>query len=174
MGVLLLLVLFSSGLQGCMSAYKKALGRQPTSVNSEVYLTDFNIAWQATLDALKSRRLDVTNRETGFIQTKWEENTDQRQFIDSFGGAETFLKSQARYRVSVAPGFHDGRESVKIGIQKDQLVKRDVLEGWVPVETDSVEENTILYRIGRLIYLKTRLAEIEKQRIQEETENLEF
>jgi hypothetical protein len=61
-----------------------------------------------------------------------------------------------------------GQASVKVQVQRDQLVQRDVLEGWRPLETDGVEEKTFLYRVGQVVKVRTRLAELEK--VNEETE----
>jgi hypothetical protein len=78
---------------------------------------------------------------------------------------DTSLKAQYRFRVSIAKGFYNGQPSVKIQVFKEQLVQRDVLEGWRPVvDEDQVDEKTLLYRIGRLIYIKMKLAILEEQK----------
>jgi hypothetical protein len=155
---------------GCISAYKRSMGGETEKVVSRIYLTDMNVAWQAVLEALKSYRLDVSNREGGYLQTKWQENTTDKNFIDSFGNATAYLKAQMRYRISVAKGFYNGEPSVKVIVRKEQLVKYDVLEGWRQVETDSTEEKTLLYRVGRIIQVKTRMAKLEKRRLELEME----
>jgi len=157
-----------------MSAYKQSIGGDGVKVFNRVYLTDFNIAWQSVLDALKSSRLDVSNREGGFIQTKWTENTAEKNFTEAFGGADAYLKSQYRFRVTVAKGFFNGRPSIKVAVQKEQLIQRDVLEGWKPIESDSIEENTLMYRIGRLILIRMKLAELERAKTKRAIENSKF
>lgn len=153
-----------------MTAYKQSVGGEPEKSFMRIFLTEHDIAWGAVLEALKSHALDVSNREAGFIQTRWKENTADRNFIDSFGAADSYLKAQYRVRVTVAKGFHEGEKSVKVTVIREQLVQRDVLEGWKPVTTDSIEENTLLYRIGRIIVMRTRLGEIEKDRVEQEME----
>ena len=49
---------------------------------------------------------------------------------------------------------------------KEQQVQRDVLEGWRTVETDSVDENTLLYRVGRIVWMRMKIAHIEDERTQ--------
>jgi len=159
---------------GCTSAYKKSVGGDTAQVFTKIYLTEPNIAWQVTLDALKSCRLDVANREGGFIQTRWTNNTAEKNFTDSFGNANAYLKAQYRFRVTVAKGFYNGRPSVKISVQKEQVVQRDVLEGWRPIETDAIDENTLLYRIGRLIQIRHNLAKIEEEKTKRALEAVEF
>ena len=158
----------------CVTAYKQSLGGETEQVFQKIYYTDFDTAWQSALDALKRSRLDVSNREGGFIQTKWTDNTDDKNFVDSFGGADAYLKAQYRFKVSVSKSFFNGRPAVKVSVQKDQLVQQDVLEGWVPIETDSIEENTLLYRIGRLISIKMKLARIEEDKTRKALQNTTF
>lgn len=155
---------------GCMTAYRQGVGGDTSRNFGRYYLTDFNTAWQATLDSLKSARLDVSNRDAGFIQTRWTENTAEKNFIDSFGNADSYLKAQYRFRISVGKGYYNGAEAVKVSVQKDQVIQRDVLEGWRPVETDEIEERTLLYRIGRLIYIRTKMAKLEEDRTKHQME----
>ena len=150
----------SSGLaSGCAQAYRSSVGSVP-EVYHRIYVTDFNTAWQSVLDSLKSVPIQESNREGGFIQTRWADNTVEKLFSEQ----AAFMKSQYRFIISVAKTFYNGRPCVKISIQKEQVVQRDVLEGWKHIDTDSVEENTLLYRIGRVIYMRTKLAQIEEEK----------
>jgi len=159
---------------GCMSAYVKSVGGDTERVFTQIYLTDYNTVWQASLEALKSVRLDVSNREGGVVQTKWTDNTAQKNFADSFGGPRTFLKAQYRFRLSVAKGFYNGEPSVKVAVVKEQLIQRDVLEGWQPVPTDRVDEKTLLYRIGRIVFLRIQMDEIERQQTRDQLKSTEI
>ncbi len=158
----------------CMSAYRKTVGGNINQVFTRLYFTEFNTAWQAVLDSLKSSRLDVSNREGGFLQTRWTDNTQEKNFTDSFGSADTYLSAKYRFRITVAKGFFNGVSAIKVSVQKDQVVQRDVLEGWKPVESDSIEENTLLYRMGRLIFIKMRLAQLEEEKTKKAIEETTF
>jgi hypothetical protein len=158
----------------CVSAYKQTVGGDTGQVLEKIYLTDFNTAWQSVLDSLKAAPLDVSNREGGFVQTKWTDNTQEKNFTDSFGTGSAYLKAQFRFRIYVAKGFYNGQPSIKVSVQKEQLVQRDVLEGWRPLETDSVDENTLLYRIGRIIYIKMKIAALEEEKTRKALENSGF
>jgi hypothetical protein len=163
---LVALALLGLTLSACQTAYRKSIGGgEPTEYVTRIYLTDFNVGWQSILDALKHSPLDVSNREGGFVQTKWTDNTAERNFVEAFGNQDVALKAQYRFRVSIAKGFYNGQPSVKIQVSKEQLVERDILEGWHPIgDEDKVDENTLLYRIGRLIYMKMKLALLEEQK----------
>lgn len=157
-----------------MEAYRKSVVGQAPKVYSKIYLIDPDTAWSASKEALKSIRIDVDNKEGGIIQTKWTDNTLDLNFADSFGGADVYLQAQYRFKISLAPGAYSGKPSVKVNIQKDQLVKKDVLEGWQPVESDGTEENTLLYRIGRLAFMRLKLSEQEEARKKRELEQTQF
>jgi hypothetical protein len=155
---------------GCTSAYKSSLGGDTETTFSRIYRTDFNTAWQSVLDGLKNSRLDVSNREAGYILTKWTDNTAEKNMIDSYGSADAYLKAQYRFRVTVAQGSFDGSPSAKVAVIKEQVVSRDVLEGFRPIATDMIEEKTLLYRIGRIIFMRMKLALIEERRTKSEIE----
>lgn len=158
----------------CMTAYKRNMGGDVGQVVHRIYLTDFNTAWQAALDAMKALRLDVTNREGGFIQSKWTDNTVEKNFTESYGTAGSVLKAQYRFKVTVSRGFYNGAQSVRVSVQKDQALQHDILEGWRPSPSDTVEEQTLLYRIGRLITLKMKIAELEEKKIDIESQDVDF
>ena len=169
-----LLALCPLALSSCMSAYRKTVGADATQVFNRTYFSDLNTAWQSCLEALKASPLDVSNREAGYIQTKWTDNTEQKNFVDSFADSDNIQKAQYRFRVNVAKSFYRGQPAVKVTVQKEQLVQHDVLEGMRFVETDAIEENTLLYRIGRLIYMKMKMAKAEEEKVKKEMDNTRF
>ncbi len=155
----------SNSIFGCTIFHQP--GSDVIPIYSRIYRTDYNTAWQSTLEALKNLDRTVVNREAGIIQTSWIENTAQKNLMESVGGTDIYLKAKYRLNVSIAPGTYHGMSSVKISIQKEQVMQRDILEGWMPVKTDTIEENTMLYRIGRVIYVKHRLKDLEDQKTRE-------
>jgi hypothetical protein len=156
---------------GCMTAYRKSVGATLDQSFTKVFVTDLNTAWQAVLEALKSFRLDVSDREAGYLQTRWTDNTSERNLVDSFGGSAIYLKAQYRFRINLDEGFFAGQKSIRLTVQREQMIQRDVLEGWRPVETDGIEEQTLLYRLERLISMRTRLAQLEKERLEKEIQS---
>ncbi len=102
-------------------------GTQSNPIYSKIYKTDYNTAWQAVLDGLSGFDRTVVNREAGVIQTAWIDNTASKNFSDTYGVSETFYKSKYRLSVSVAPGIYAGRSAVKVSVQKEQLIQRELL-----------------------------------------------
>ncbi|MGE4234331.1 MAG: hypothetical protein AB7F43_13470 [Bacteriovoracia bacterium] len=152
-----------SFLAGCASFFHQP-GQESVRIYSRAYYVDYNTAWQSVIEALKQYDRVVQNRQGGIVQTAWTDNTAEKNFIDSFGGTNTYLKARYRLSVSVAPKKN---QSVKVSITKEQGVQKDLLEGWSLVPTDSITENTILYRVGRIIANKQKLHQMEEKRLKE-------
>ncbi|MBS1960022.1 MAG: hypothetical protein JST80_11150 [Bdellovibrionales bacterium] len=159
------------GLTGCMSAYKKSVGGDSEQVFSKIFLADYSFAWEAAVEALKASPMDVVNRENGTLQTKWIDNTAERNLIDSAGSVSPYVKAQYRVRVTLAKGFYEGQQSVRVSVQKEQQFQRDVLEGWKNLETDGIQENSLLYRIGKLVEFKNKIQNIENQKLKQEMDS---
>lgn len=153
-----------------MSAYKKSVGGDSDQIFSKILVADYTVAWESAVDAMKASAMDIVNRENGTLQTKWIDNTSERNLIDSNGSVSPYIKAQYRFRVSLAKGFFQGYPSVRVSIQKEQQIQRDVLEGWVNQETDGIQENSLLYRIAKLIEYKKRIQDIENQRLKKQME----
>jgi hypothetical protein len=161
----LLALLWGAFAQGCAVLHQP--GQESNKIYSKVFLVDYNTAWQASLDSLRSFDKTKQNRAGGIIQTSWIDNTAERAFIDAFGGQQTYIKSRYRMTMAVAPGTYKGKPSVKISIEKEQQIQRDALEGWKEVLSDAIDENTMLYRISRLIFMKVKLQKLEEARLQD-------
>jgi hypothetical protein len=155
----------------CMSAYKKTVGGDTDQVFSKIFIAEYSMAWEAAVDALKASPMEVVNRENGTLQTKWIDNTAERNLIDSAGSVSPYTKAQYRFRVSVAKGNIEGNTSVRMSVQKEQQIQRDVLEGWRNQETDAIQENSLLYRVSKLIEFKLKNEKIENQKIKRQLKN---
>ena len=151
-----------------MSAYKKSVGGNSERIYTKIFITEYPVAWESAVDALKASPVEIVNRENGTLQTKWIDNTAERNLIDSAGSVNPYSKAQYRFRVTLAKGFYNGHTSVRTTVQKEQQIQRDVLEGWVNQETDGIQENTLLYRIGKVIEGKVRIQEIENQKLKKQ------
>ena len=161
---------------GCVTAYRKSIGEDSSRQFERIFLADFDTSWQSVSESLKAYHLDVNNQEGGFIQTRWADNTAEKNFTDSFGTSNAYLKAKIRFRVNVSKGYGglSEKSAVKVSVEKEQIVQQDVLEGWRLRETDEVEEKTLLYRIGRLILIKLKLARLEAEKTRRELEDTRF
>ncbi len=155
-----------------MSAYIKSVGGDTNQVFSKIYLAEYNLAWESAMEALKASPMDVVNRENGMLQTKWIDNTAERNLIDSAGSVSNYSKAQYRFRITIAKGSLEGKTSVRMTIQKEQQIQHDVLEGWRNQETDGIQERSLIYRVGKLIEFKTKLQAVENQKIQKDLQTI--
>ena len=164
------LLLIALLLPGCMSAYKKSVGGDADKIFTKIFVSEYPLAWEAASDVLKASPMEIVNRENGTLQTKWIDNTAERNLIDSAGSVSPYIKTQYRFRMTLAKGFFQGNPSVRINVQKEQQVQRDVLEGWINQETDGIQENSLLYRMGKVIEYKKKFQDIENQRLKKQLE----
>ncbi len=153
-----------------MTAYKKSVGGDADRSFSKVFISDYPLAWDAAVDALKASSMEVVNRESGTLQTKWIDNTAERNLIEATGSLAPYIKAQYRFRLVLSKGYFQGSSSVRINVQKEQQVQRDVLEGWIAQESDGIQENSLLYRIGKVIDFKKRLLDIENLKLKRQLE----
>ena len=155
-----------------MSAYLKSVGGDGDQIFSKVYLGDYPLAWESAVEAMKTSPMEVVNRENGTLQTKWIDNTAERNLIDSAGSVNVYLKAQYRFRVLLGKGIYDGKPSVRMSVQKEQQIQRDVLEGWINQTTDGIQENSLLYRIGKVMEFKGKIQDLEAQKLKKQLEQV--
>lgn len=158
---------------GCMSAYLKSVGGDGDQVCSRIFISEYTLAWEAAVESLKTSPMDVVNRENGTLQTKWIDNTAERNLIESAGSVSLYQKAQYRFRIQIAKGAFEGRPSVRVSVQKEQQIQRDALEGWIHQPSDGIQENSMIYRIGKVMEFKARLREIENQKLKKDLEGLQ-
>ncbi|MCM0605540.1 MAG: hypothetical protein KA715_05570 [Xanthomonadaceae bacterium] len=150
-------------VSGCSSAYVKQIGGDTDRHYSKTFITDYDLVWDSVQDALKTERFDLTNKDTGFIQTRWNDNTAAMNTLESVQGAHSFVKSEYRMKVVLSKTFYEGIPAVRVSVQKDQVIQQDILDRPRVIETNGIDENTFLYRIARLIVMKQKVDAYDKE-----------
>jgi hypothetical protein len=168
LGISLLVVPIISPLLGCASAYDKMVSADSDRMFSKVYVTDYIISWESAIEALKTSPMEVVNRENGTLQTKWIDNTVERNAMDSYGNVVPYVRARFRFQVTLVKGYHEGKPSVRVNVQKEQQYQRDVLDSWRALSTDGIQEQAMLYRIGKMIEFKSRLLRLENDRLKKQ------
>ena len=158
---------------GCSSAYLAQVGGDTDRVYSKTFITSYDVAWDAMQDALKSETFEITSKETGVIQTRWADNTKAVNLSESFEGSHAFVKSEYRLKVNLSKTFFEGVPAVKVSVSKDQIIQQDILDHARPMESNGIDENTILYRVGRLIVVKQKLDDYDKEQKEFEAQSAE-
>ncbi len=164
----LLLLLATSG---CASYEKFRQVTEELEIPSKVFAADYNQTWNAVIQVMKKYDIAQQNQEAGYIKTRWMDNTLEVNFTDSFGSSDAVKAARFKLAVNVVKGYRASQEVTKVTVYKRQLVEQDFLQGWKEVSTDGIAEQTLLYRIGRLVENDNRLKEIDKAREKEQLQN---
>jgi hypothetical protein len=157
--------------QGCASYEKFRQVTEEIEMPSKIFKADFNQTWQAVISVMKKFDIAQQNQEAGYIKTRWMDNTMEVNFTDSFGSSDAVKAARFKLVVNVVKGYRASTEVSKVTIYKRQLVEQDFLQGWKEIPPDGIMEQTLLYRIGRLIETDNKLKEIDKAREKEQLEN---
>ncbi len=158
-------------LGSCASYEKFKLITEELEIPSEIYVADYNQTWQAVIQVMKRYDISYQNQESGKIKTRWMDNTLQVNFTDSFGNSDAIKAAEFKLLVNVAEGYSYGRKVTKVTVYKRQRIEHDFLQGWKEKQPDGIQEKTLLYRIGKLIEIDTKLKELDKAREKEELED---
>jgi hypothetical protein len=157
---ILSIFLFSS----CSSYQEFEYITQEFEIPFKIFRSDFTQTWQSTIQILQKYDLAVQNKESGTIKTRWIDNTLQTNFEDSFGGDNLIKGAKFKLVVNVIKGFRASREVTKVSIFKRQMLEKDFLQGWKVQRSDGVLEQTLLYRIERVILIDNKLRELEAKK----------
>lgn len=163
-----LILLFSLS---CTSYEKFRKITEELEIPSTVYPADFNQTWRAVIQVMKRYDIVYQNQESGKIKTRWMDNTLQVNFTDSFGSSDSIKAAEFKLQVNVAQGYSYGRKVTKVTVFKRQRIENDFLQGWKEEPTDTIQEKTLLYRIGKLIDNDKKLQAIDKAREKEQLED---
>ncbi len=169
--LLLTKILLLLAITGCASYEKFRQVTEELEMPSRIYKADYNQTWQAVIQVMKKYDIAQQNQEAGHIKTRWMDNTLEVNFTDSFGSSDAVKAARFKLVVNVVKGYRASREVAKVTIYKRQLVEQDFLQGWKEVTTDGIMEQTLLYRIERLITNDNKLKEIDKAREKEQLQN---
>lgn len=160
-------------LMGSCTSYKQfKYITEEFEIPSKVYKVTYNQAWQAVSDVMKKYNLEKKDQSAGVIKTRWEDNTLELNFSDSFGTSDAIKGARFKLVINVIKGFRGSREVSKVTIFKRQLIEEDFLQGWKVVPSDGILEKTLLYRIDRILRIESKLKQIEEQRSREAEKDL--
>jgi len=158
-------------MTSCASYEKFRQVTEEMEMPSKIFRADYNQTWQAVIQVMKKFDISQQNQEAGYIKTRWMDNTMEVNFTDSFGSSDAVKAARFKLVINVVKGYRASSEVAKVTIYKRQLVEQDFLQGWKEIVTDGIMENTLLYRIGRLIDNDNKLKEIDKAREKQQLQN---
>ncbi|OUR98585.1 hypothetical protein A9Q84_04000 [Halobacteriovorax marinus] len=166
-GGLLFLMLLSVNFSSCSSYQQFQYIAEEFEIPSKLFKTNYNQAWQAVLQVMQKYDLALQSQEGGVIKTRWIDNTLQLNFADSFGSRDSVKSARFKLIVNVVKGFSGSREVSKVTVFKRQMIEQDFLQGWKVERSDGILEQSLLYRIERVITIDNKLKKIEEKRSKE-------
>ena len=164
-------LLISVILYGCSSYEQFRHVTEDFEIPSVVLVSDFTQTWQAVLQVMRKYDIAVENRQAGIIRTRWIDNTQEKNFTDSFSKNDEVRAARYKLILNVTKGFRRGREVSKVTVYKRQFLEQGFLQGWKEVPSDSITEKSILYRVQRKVAIDNKLRAIEKVREKEQLQN---
>lgn len=151
-----LVILTSCTLFGCSLFDKKpsAHARMGQITKQKVFFANYDQVWRAAHAVLKYP-ITQENQDTGIIETEYIKGIDgwlppNEQRPPSSG---------IRYKLtlSFARGKTEGRESVRVTIDKRMEILRDFFSEPESLQSDGLEEKIIFYRIERELIINETL-----------------
>lgn len=155
------------GLGSCASYENFKAVTEELEIPSQVYKADYNKVWQEVMKITNKYPREVYNQEAGIIKTRWNDNTLEMNFSDSFGSNDAVKAAEFKLIINLVKGFRGNQEVTKVTVFKRQRVEQDFLQGWKIVRTDGILEKSILYRLERSLAIEERLQKIEDQKVKE-------
>lgn len=168
--VILSLILLTV-LVSCTSYEQYRYITEEQEMPSQVYPESFEKTWLATVQTMKKFDISLQNQESGVLKTRWVDNTQAVNFVDSFDKKNRVKSAKYKITINVEKGLKASREISKVTVYRRQLVEQDFLQGWKERPSDGIMEKAILYRIKRKLIIDRQLLKAQKEREKELIEN---
>ena len=123
--------------------------KEPPHIHTGIFKSSYPVVWQSILLAMEKYPLKEQDQEGGEITTKkikgysiWKpppgliRNQQNRHYI---------------LKVILSKGLLKKETAVKVQILKEEFVNKDFIHQSIPAPSNGIEEEVLLYRIGRLI-----------------------
>jgi hypothetical protein len=134
-----------------------------TGPEVSVFVDDYDQIWRAIQLAVRKYPVRLNNIESGLLETDFVKG--DKIFADPSEGGPP--KNNVRYKINIravkVKSRDDGRSGTKIIISKVMEIQPDFFTGFKEIPSNGLEEQTIMYRIGRYLEMDRRLSQAAKQ-----------
>lgn len=128
-----------------------------------VFSAPYNIVWQAVLLSMKNYPFRAQNREGGQIETKLIKGYNIWQ--PPKGAIRNLRNREYLIKIFLERGFGDLKEeAIRVRVLKEEYINKDFVQQAIPIPTNGLEEEIILYRISREIFLQKEKERFFKKR----------
>ncbi|MBI3018317.1 MAG: hypothetical protein HYY61_00255 [Deltaproteobacteria bacterium] len=124
------------------------------------YNAPYDSVWNAASKALSKYKITFSNKDAGVIQTDFLTGYSRTEFYTS--GGEKFQK-EIKWKLQlklISTTTQKGTSLVKVRVAKETYISPGFLEDWKSTETDYLTEKALLYRIGRIVYLDSKVEKL--------------
>ena len=155
--------LFGLGLAGCLFLGGCAMfAERPkpklySGPRDQVYSATYDEVWKAVNLVLQPYPLRVSNMDQGVLETD-SLRADKIWVLPFHVGTDAPSGQNYRLVVRVIRGAENRTRATKVMIIKEILLQSDFFSDPKNVQSDGLEEKTILYRISREVQIERALA----------------
>ena len=155
-------ILFFIFCTSCITTSERSL------TSTGVFQAPYSLVWQSALLTLKNYPIQTTDQEAGEIITKairgYQVWTPPPKMIKNPRNRHYTLK------ILLSRGIVQGDSAIKVQIIKEEFINKDFIQQSIPVQSNGLEEEIILYRIGRTVHLAKLKNKIMSSENEEELE----
>lgn len=132
-----------------------------TEPEIHVFYDDYDQIWRAIQLAVRKYPVRLNNIESGLLETDYIKG--DKLFADPSEGGPP--KANVRYKINVRAikGKDSGKPATKVTVTKTAEIQPDFFTGFKEIPSNGLEEQTIMYRIGRYLEMDRKLAQAAKQ-----------
>ena len=126
---------------------------------TRIYQGAYDDVWTATLRALNDYPLKLSNKDSGKIESE----VVNGPYNDLLFTYPESIELPERYRYTLKLGFarfadENNHPLVRVRVIKDLECFHDFYTGWLPYQSDGLEEKILLYRIEVILRMQKALA----------------
>lgn len=161
LGIVISWITISCANQPALTEKKASEIALKKTTNQKVYAFSYDSVWRATQLALKYP-IAINNMDHGVLETEWIKALDG--FVAPGNAREPSSGIRYKIAMTLVKGKLDGRESVRVTIDKKMERQRDFFSEPEQISSDGLEEKIIFYRIEREILIDEGLKKAANQK----------
>lgn len=152
-----ILVILLGLFQGACVEKELIVDPPVTEAQSKVFYSNYDEVWRSVQLALRKYPVHLNNIESGILETDYIKG--DKLFAEP---VEDKTKFGMRYKLTIRAikGKINDRTAIKIICTKVPEIQHDFFTGYQPISSNGLEENLILYRIGRYLEMDHMLSKI--------------
>ena len=117
-----------------------------------VFNHSYPLVWEAVLLTLKKYPIEMEHQDSGQIETKFIRH--YKSWKPPKGSMERLHSRQYKLKLFLEKGSSAANTpAVKVHIMKEEFMDEDFIQQAIPIASNGLEEEVLLYRIGRELFL---------------------